>query len=40
MPDHGVVTPEKIIGAAVMLQDPGTTMEFTLWKEALEALRS
>ena len=36
--EHGSVTPEKIKGAAVILQDPSTTMELTLWKEPLEAL--
>ena len=37
-PDHGSVTPEKVMGAAVVIQDPGTTMELTLWKDSLEAL--
>ena len=39
-PDHGPVTPNKVVGAAVVIQDPCTTFETTLWKEPLEALRS
>ena len=39
-PDHGTVTANEIMGAAVVIQDPCTTLETTLWKEPLEALRS
>ena len=38
--EHGKVTPNKVIGAAVVIQDPCTTLEATLWKEPLEALRT
>ncbi len=38
-PDHGKVTPNKVMGIGVVLQDPITTFETTLWKEPLEALR-
>ena len=39
-PDHGTVTANQVVGAAVVIQDPCTTLETTLWKESLEALRS
>ena len=39
-PEHGTVTANKVVGAAVVIQDPCTTFETTLWKEPLEALRS
>ena len=39
-PDHGTVTANQVVGAAVVIQDPCTTLETTLWKEPLEALRS
>ena len=39
-PDHGTLTANQIVGAAVVVQDPCTTLETTLWKESLEALRS
>ena len=39
-PDHGAVTATQVVGAAVVIQDPCTTFETILWKEALEALRS
>lgn len=39
-PDHGTVTANQVVGAAVVLQDPCTTLEATLWKESFEALRS
>ena len=39
-PDHGTVTANQVVGAAVVLQDPCTTLETTLWKESFEALRS
>ena len=38
-PDHGTVTANEVVGAAVVIQDPCTTLETTLWKEPLEALR-
>ena len=34
------MTANKVVGAAVVLQDPCTTLEATLWKEYVEALRS
>ena len=39
-PDHGTVPPNQISGAAAVIQDSCTTLEATLWKESLEALRS
>ena len=39
-PQHGTVTANKVVGAAVVIQDPCTTFETTLWTEPLEALRS
>ena len=39
-PDHGKVVPNQVVGAAVVIQDPCTTLEATLWKEPLEALRT
>ena len=39
-PEHGTVTPNKVMGVAVVIQDPSTTLETTLFKEAFEALRS
>ena len=39
-PDHGTVTANEVVGAAVVIQDPCITLETTLWKEPLEALRS
>ena len=39
-PDHGKVTASQVVGAAVVIQDPCTTLEITLWKESFEALRS
>ena len=39
-PDHGTVTANQVVGAAVVIQDPCTTLDTTLWKESLEALRS
>ena len=38
-PDHGRVTANQVVGAAVVLQDPCATFETTLWKESLDALR-
>ena len=38
--DHGAVTGIQVVGAAVVIQDPCTTLEATLWKEPLEALRT
>ena len=32
-PDHGTVTANQVVGAAVVIQDPCTTLETTLWKE-------
>jgi hypothetical protein len=37
-PEHGKVTPNKVQGLSVVLQDPCTTFETTLWKETLEVL--
>ena len=34
------MTPNEIVGATVVIQDPTTILETTLWKESLEALRS
>ena len=34
------MTANQVVGAAVVIQDPCTTLETTLWKESLEALRS
>ena len=39
-PDHGTVTANEVVGATVVIQDPCTTLETTLWKESLEDLRS
>lgn len=39
-PDHGTVTANKVVGAAVALQDPCTTLDATLWNDSFEALRS
>ncbi len=39
-PDHGTVTANQVVGAAVVLQDPCTTFDATLWKASFEALRS
>ena len=37
--EHGQVTANQVVGAVVVLQDPCTTLETTLWKESFEALR-
>ena len=37
-PEHGKVIPNKVQGLTVVLQDPCTIFECTLWKEPLEAL--
>ena len=34
------MTANQVVGAVVVIQDPCTTLETTLWKEPLEALRS
>lgn len=39
-PDHGTVSANQVVGAAVVLQDPCTTLEATLWKDYFEALPS
>ena len=39
-PDHGAVAANQVVGAAVVIQDPCTTFETTMWNESLEALRS
>ena len=39
-PDHGTVTANEVVGAVVVIQDPCITLETTLWKEPLDALRS
>ena len=37
---HGKVTPMRVDGALVTLQDPTGTFEATLWKDAFDALRN
>ena len=39
-PDHGPVTATQIVGAAVVIQDPCTTLEFTLWTARIRAVDS